>query len=114
MKNIEWWRTAANHMWRTYFAILRGGYVLENLSDPNKKIYSVCHSIFQTNFIKTDQEILQMYYTTKWGEDKSAVEDYSVKNNIPEKIIWMVIRRANRTVMEKIGLLERKEDGCEE
>ena len=50
-----------------------------------------------------------MYYTTRWGDDQYAVEDYALKNKIPVKVIWMVIRRANRTVMEECGFLEKKE-----
>ena len=47
------------------------------------------------------------------GDDIYAVEDYSAKHNIPVKVIWMVIRRANRTIMEEVGFLEKKEDDNE-
>lgn len=108
MKNIEWWRSTATHMWRTYFAICRDG--MNNLSDPERKIFSVCDDVFNSSFIKTDQAILQMYYTSPWGNDKFAVESYSFHHNIPVDTIWMIIRRANRTVMENVGLLEKKTD----
>lgn len=114
MKNIEWWRSTANHMWRTFFALQRDGFDWDSLSLPNQKIYAVCQHIFLSKFVKTDQDILQMYFTTRWGDDQYAVEDYSLRNNIPVKVIWMVIRRANRSVMEEVGLLERKEDGNDE
>lgn len=109
MKNIEWWRGTANHMWRVYFALQRDGFTWEKLSLPDQRIYAICHHLFLTRFVKTDQDILQMYYTTRWGDDQYAVEDYSLKNKIPVKVIWMVIRRANRTVMEECGFLEKKE-----
>lgn len=109
MKNVEWWRGTANHMWRTYFALERDGFIWENLTLPNQRIYAICHHIFLTRFVKTDQDILQMYYTTRWGDDQYAVKDYSRKNNIPVKVIWMVIRRANRTIMEECGFLDKKE-----
>lgn len=110
MKSVEWWRSTATHMWRTYFAMDRDGFVWENTPLPNQRIYAVCHHVFLSKFVKTDQDILRYYFTSKWGDDLYAVEDYSAKNNIPVKVIWMVIRRANRTVMEEVGFLERKEN----
>ena len=114
MKNIEWWRGTAQHMWRTFFALDRDGYEWNKLSEANKKTYAICQHIFLSRFVKTDQDILKMYFTSRWGDDLYAVEDYSLKHNIPTKVIWIVIRRANRYVMEEIGLLERKEDGQDE
>jgi hypothetical protein len=114
MKNIEWWRGTANHMWRTYFALERDGFKWETLSEPNRKFYAICHHLFTKKFVKTDQDILRYYFTSRWGDDIYAVEDYSLKNNIPVKVIWMVIRRANRMVMEECGFLERKEDAQDE
>lgn len=113
MKSIEWWRGTAQHMWRTFFAMERDGFNWENLSDSNKKIYAICQHIFLSEFVKSDQDILRMYFTSRWGDDLYAVEDYSLKHNIPTKVIWIVIRRANRTVMEEIGLLERRDDNDE-
>ena len=114
MKNGDWWRGTATHMWRTYFALQREGFVWENLSLPNQRIYAVCHHLFLSRFVKTDQDILQYYFTSRWGDDIYAVEDYSLKHNIPPRVIWMVIRRANRTVMEEVGFLEKKEDESQE
>lgn len=110
MKNIEWWRSTATHMWRTYFAMERDGFVWDKLSLPNQRIYAVCHHVFLSRFVKTDQDILKYYFTSKWGDDLYAVEDYSAKHNIPVKVIWMVIRRANRTIIEEVGLIERRDD----
>ena len=114
MKNIEWWRGTAQHMWRTFFALERDGFDWESLSDVNKKTYAICQHIFLSNFVRSDQDLLRMYFTSRWGDDLYAVEDYSLKHNVPTKVIWIVIRRANRAVMEEIGLLERKDDGQDE
>ena len=114
MKSIEWWRGTANHMWRTYFALQRDGFDWDKLSLPNQRICAVCHHLFLSNFVKTDQDILRTYFTSLWGDDIYAVEDYALKHNIPVKVIWMVIRRANRTVIEEVGLLERKENDRDE
>ena len=88
----------------------RDGYDWDKLSMPNRKTYAICNHLFLKRFVKTDQDILRFYFTSRWGDDIYAVEDYAAKHNIPVKVIWMVIRRANRSVMEEIGLLERKED----
>jgi len=108
VKSIEWWRPTAQHMWRTFFALERDGFDWDSLSDANKKTYAICQHIFLTNFVRTDQDILRMYFTSRWGDDLYAVEDYSLKHNIPVKVIWIVIHRANRTVIEALGLLDRK------
>ena len=113
-KSIEWWRGTATHMWRTYFALQRDRFNWDKLNLPDQRIYAVCHHVFLSKFVKTDQEILQYYFTSRWGDDIYAVEDYALKHNIPIKVIWMVIRRANRTVMEEVGFLERKDDDADE
>lgn len=110
MKNIEWWRGTAQHMWRTFFALDRDGFDWDAMPDSNRKIYAICMHIFRTQFVKSDQDILRMYFTSRWGDDLYAVEDYSLKHNVHTRVIWIVIRRANRAVMEEIGLLERKEE----
>ena len=114
MKNIEWWRGTAQHMWRTFFALERDGFVWENLSFVEQKTYAICQHILHSKFVKADQDILKMYYSTRWGDDLYAVEDYSLKNNVPVKVIWIVIRKANRLIMEEMGLLERKEETQDE
>ena len=114
MKNIVWWRSTANHMWRTYFALERNGFDWENLSMSNRRIYALCHHVFLKRFVSSDQDVLRFYFTSRWGDDIYAVEDYSAKHNIPVNVIWMVIHRANRIIMEEIGLLDRKGDGQNE
>ena len=110
MKNPEWWRSTANHMWRIYFNLQNNGFNWDNLSLSYRKIFAVCNHVFLKKCPAIDQNILRFYFSTRWGDDIYAVEDYSAKNNIPVKVIWMVIRRANRTLMEEIGLLDRKDD----
>jgi len=92
----------------------RNGFEWDKLSMPDQKFYAICHHLYTTRFVKADQDVLKMYFSTRWGDDQYAVEDYSLKNNIPTKVIWMIIRRANRTVMEECGFLDRKEDGADE
>lgn len=110
IKNVEWWRNTANHMWRVYFALEREGFDWDTLSPPNRRIYAVCHHVFLKRFVKTDQDVLRMYFTSHWGDDQYAVEEYSSKHKMPVEVIWMVIRRAGRAVMEETGFLERKEN----
>lgn len=110
MKNIDWWRGTATHMWRTYFAMERDGFSWEKLSLPNQRIYAICSHLYLSRFTSIDQNILKMYFTSRWGDDQYAVEDYSLKQNIPTRVIWMVVKRANRMVMEEVGFLERKEN----
>jgi len=94
-------------MWRSYFAIR--GIGQEPTTPANVKTYDICDRIFTDRFVKADQDILRMYFTSRWGDDLYAVEDFANKKGIPTKVIWMVVRRANRLVIEEIGILDRKE-----
>ena len=119
MASVEWWRNTSQHMWRTYFALRRQKEESPpdgqpEISDANARIYAACDRIYRERFVKSDQDILRMYFTSRWGDDLYAVEDYSLKHNVPVKVIWIVIRRANREIMEEIGLLERKEEENED
>ena len=114
MKSVEWWRSTANHLWRTYFALLKKGvdkpdFDWNTLPLVKRNNYAICNDIFVHQFKEKDQDILRMYFNTRWGDDQYAVEDYSLRKNIPTQVIWIVIRRANRIVMENYGLLEKKE-----
>lgn len=119
MKNIEWWRSTSQHMWRTFFILKRrqeeaGKDNPISICATEKRVYEICGKVFDNSFVKSDQEILKMYFTSRWGDDLYAVEDYSLKHNVPVNVIWIVIKRACREVMEEIGLLEKKNDTQEE
>lgn len=116
MKNIEWWRGTATHMWRTFFAIKAkdADKVWNTLELPDQKFYAICNHIYTNYFVSSDQAILQMYFTSRWGDDQYAVEDYSLKNNIPTKVIWMVVRRANKLAMIETGFIPKKEEKQDE
>ena len=109
MKNIDWWRSVSQHMWRTYFALRQNGCEPEKLQGAKRRIYDACHPLYTTKFEPDEQEILRMYFTSQWGRDLHAVENYSRTRKIPSSSVWSVIRQANRAVMVEIGLLERKE-----
>lgn len=118
MKAVEWWRSVATHMWRTYFSLEKEnleqdktGERWARVSSPDKKFYAICQDVLHNKFEEKDRNILRMYFTTPWGTDQHAVEDYSLRNNIPTTVIWIVIRRANRLVMESVGFLEKRQDG---
>lgn len=108
-KAVDWWKPTAQHMWRTFFAIESSSPDWDALPQSEKNIHAICNHIFRTRFVKTDQDILRTYFTSRWGDDLYTVEDYSIRHNIPTKVIWMVIKRANRNVIETLGILERKD-----
>lgn len=110
MSAKPWWKDSANHIWRTYFALERDGFKWEDLSEPEKRFYALSHHVFRTEFVKSDQDILRMYFTTRWGDDQYEVDEYAKKTGIPTSVIWMVISRAGRLIMEACGFLEKKED----
>lgn len=114
-KHVEWWRSAATHMWRTYFSMITAQQdaITNNLptppvTDSQQRMFDTCDSIFRNRFTPADQNILKMYYTSPWGEDLNLVYDYSRKHNIPASVIWIVIKKAGRYAMQDIGLLEKQ------
>lgn len=110
--NIEWWKTTANHIWRSYFSLIsRYGDNPDNLtglSNAERNIYNACSSVRSKLHVSSDIDILQMFYTTPKGQEIYNVEDYSIRHNVPTTTIWHAVRHANRAVMEEIGLLDRK------
>lgn len=109
MDNIKWWSKAASHMWRVFFQLERDGFHWDELSDATKRIYSACQKIYASRFTPSDQKVIKYYYNSRWGDDVYAVEDYSLRNNIPVNMIWMIVRRANRMIIEEFGLIDRRE-----
>lgn len=108
--NNEWWRNTSTHMWRTYFALVKNGFSWNALTPPNKRIYAICNHLFVKRFSPDEQDILRMFFTTRYGSDyREAVNIYSAERNIPVNRIWIVVKRANRIVMEECGFLDRKE-----
>ena len=117
MKNIEWWRFTAYHMWNTYFTLrqqqqdaLTQNQVPPEISDALVRIYEICDCAYQNNFTERDQKILHMYFTSRWQENLKMIKEFSKKNKVSVNTIWMVIRRASRDVVEEIGLLDRKDE----
>lgn len=104
---IEWWRSTALHMWRSYFEMQRATSSPPR-TDADMRIFIVCDDIFRTRFVQRDQDVIRMYFTSNWKNDLHAVEDYSLKHNVPVSVIWNIIKRANRMVIEEIGLLDKK------
>lgn len=98
-------------MWRIYFSIQRQ--TRENdritVSPATARICDVCSRVLSARFTSLDQEILEMFFTTGWGDSVYAVEDYSLRRNIPTTVIYKIVRKANRAVMEDLGILDRKD-----
>ena len=69
----------------------------------------MCDGILQNQFTAKDKDILRMYFTSRWGDDIRTVEDYSLRHNVPVNVIWIVVKRACRSIMEELGLVDRKE-----
>ena len=108
----EWWKQTANHIWRTYFAIIASyGSDPDNLfrlSNAERNTYNICTAVCNRFRIPSDIDILRMYYTTPKGMELANVQQFSADNNIPTDSIWNAVRHANRAVIEELGLLDRK------
>lgn len=106
MKNIDWWWDTAQHMWRTFFALEHEPD--DNMSSSAQYVCNICNTIIRTQFSDQDRIIMQEYYARRDCLDRYFVEDYSLKHNINPTVIWMIVRRANRAVIEALGIIEPK------
>lgn len=108
----EWWKQTANHIWRTYFAILRtqgnNPDKLLRMSTSERTAYNACNIVCRKLPVQSDINILRMYYTTPKGQELYNIDKYASDNNIHVNTIWNVVRHANRAVIEEIGLIDRR------
>lgn len=103
----EWWRGTAQHMWRAFFSMERHRKDTEKLSDVNRKTYDACNYVYQRKFTEEDREILRMFFSPHRNSDY-PIEEYAKEHNMSVNAVWIVIKRANRLVMETVGLLEKR------
>lgn len=96
-------------MWKSvYFPHKLSDSDRENLSGSEARAFSICDRVFRERFTAIDQQIVEMYYNRKWGDDQYVVEEYAKTHNIPLAIIWITIRRARREIMEQMGILDKR------
>ena len=111
-QNTEWWKQTANHIWRTYFAILRSQGnnpdKLLRMSTSERTAYNACNIVCRNLPVSSDIDILRMYYTTPKGQELYNIDKYASDNNIHVNTIWNVVRHANRAVIEEIGLIDKR------
>ena len=109
----EWWKQTANHIWRTYFAILRSQGnnpdKLLSMSTAERTVFNACNIVCNNLLVQSDIDILRMYYTTPKGMELSNINDYSASHSVPVNTIWNVVRHANRAVIDEIGLIDKKQ-----
>lgn len=106
----EWYVGTARHAWRTYFAMVEQNVDVSDAVPSDRRLYKACNTVLYEQFVSSDREILRVYHTARWGDDSYTVEDYSNSTGRPIAFIWNVIRRANRAVIEQLGLIEKKGD----
>ena len=106
MRQSDWWWDTAQHMWRTYFVIRHTQE--SDLDRSEKYILSVCDYVFSHVPIP-DRPVLQDYFTPRRSLDTLFVSQYAKDHGIHAGILWIIIRKANRAVIETIGLLDKKE-----
>lgn len=99
-----WIDAVGNHMWRFYYS--RPDADPSGMSLSNREQWEACNRALG-RFSKAEQEIMRMYYTSEWGRDFRAVEDYSARTGISVSHIWNTIKTSNRAATEERGLIDR-------
>lgn len=103
MGEFQWWKSLSIHMWRAYFAF-RADPGLIN-TPAKKRKYDACHAAY-IRFPERERDILQTYFTAKWGDRIYVAEEYAASSGIPINSIYHVINRAERLAVELVGLLD--------
>lgn len=112
MKAGDWYYGTATHMWRRYMNIRRHEQVngqKPDMSFADRTKYDICEKAL-SRIAKEDRDIVVTCFSSNRDYIPYMVENYSLKNNIPVKVVWTVIYKANRILMEELGLLDRKEE----
>jgi hypothetical protein len=95
-------------MWRFFFS--RPENVDPTImTEPNRLQYEACRRAI-TRFSREEREIISMYFSSAWGKDMRAVDDYSKSTGVAVNRIWDVVKAANRTACEERGLIDVKGD----
>ena len=102
----QWYRTAAVHLWRTYFRYQLDGRQPD--TEQKKKTFFLCESAF-SEMADYEQKFLPLYYTSKWNEDEQFVENYAARTGISTTTLWRTVYDSNRRLFELAGMLEPKE-----
>lgn len=100
-----WIDSIGNHMWRFYYS--RPHADPSTMGNANRKQWEACDRAI-CRFSKSEQDIMRMYYTSEWGRDLHAVEEYSARTGTSVSHIWNTIKASNRAAVEERGLLDRR------
>lgn len=101
LSDTEWWSGTAKHMWRSYFVMLRKKQPRSSI--PELNIFSACNTVY-SHFDLAARNVLESYYYVRAPAETIAARYGSSKYDVMN-----IIARANRAVIEEIGLAERKE-----
>ena len=105
-KRYQWYKTAAVHMWRTYFRYQEDGREPDTVQ--KQKMFFLCESAF-SQMADYEKKFLPGYYLSKWNSDEEYVEKYSARSGISTITLWRTVYGSNRMLFELAGLLEPKE-----
>ena len=104
--NSNWWRPTAVHMWRCFYNTSDA----PAFSESDTFIRTVCQVTLDQDFpARLDKDLLKAYFTSRWGDDVNTVHRYADQHGIPVDTAWTVIKRANLAVIERLGLIDKKE-----
>ena len=100
-----WMDAIGQHMWRFFFS--RRNADPQQMTEPNMRQWMACSTAL-ARFSREERDVIEMYFTSEWGKDLVAVEEYSEKNMMNVNRIWDIIKNANRAACEERGLVDRR------
>lgn len=104
MNNPFWWLHVATHLWRAYFSIIHSP---SDLSPANLRKYDICNAAY-ARLTLSDRSIVRAIYDSPCRDVNQNIERYSTQSGIPSEFIYTVRNKANRIVMEELGIVDRE------
>lgn len=103
--HYQWYRTAAVHIYRTFFKFRHD----EREPDSEQKQYSfaLCEAVL-AGFSDFECQFLEDYFSCPWGTDQQVVDRYVAQTDATETTLFRTVFDANRRLFELAGLLEPK------
>ena len=104
--HYQWFRTAAVHIWRTYFKYQADHRAPDTPAKVNS--FRLCNAV-RSGWADYEERFLPLYYTSPWNGDEAFVEQYSRQTGISTLTLWRSVFDSNRRLFEMAELLDPKD-----
>lgn len=97
-----WWKLFSINLLRTFIAIRN--------TDPytwgntEKRKFAIVKPVYDS-LSEHDQRIIEQYFSADWRKDQETVSKISEETGLSTEIVWIIISKAEKKVIQTMGLL---------